>query len=279
MKVIYAGYSKTGTKTMGAIFHEFGYNTYDWLENCYYIGEDWKRIIKEGGTVEDFRRMYKGVDAVVDGPSYAFWEELSLAFPEAKLIFCARDEQAWLRSMINQLKQLDCDWLFKIFQVFSYTGWKYFSFSQIAVLALHLSQTVFLLRISRCFTTTTEVPWTKYEKNPVVLKQLYRNHNAYFLQNAPKDKLLVYNFGDGWGPICEFLGEEVPDKPFPHANKGALLVKEWMQSNPIMFRMMRETMFSLGVLTLIGAYGGYKVYQNPASIRGWINAAMTRFKF
>nr|XP_026692302.1 uncharacterized protein LOC100178698 [Ciona intestinalis] len=265
MKVIYAGYSKTGTKTMGAVFREFGYNTYDWLENCYYIGEDWKRIIKEGGTVDDFRRMYKGVDAVVDGPSYAFWEELSLAFPEAKLIFCVRNEQEWLRSMINQLKQLDCDWLFKIFQVFSYTGWKYFSFSQIA-------EPIVVSPRQRRW------PWTKYEKNPVVLKQLYRNHNASFLQNAPKDKLLIYNFGDGWGPICEFLGEKVPDKPFPHANKEASLVKDWMQSNPVMKRMMRETMFSLGVLTLIGAYGGYKVYQNPASIRGWINAAMTRFK-
>ncbi|XP_078495766.1 uncharacterized protein LOC144751263 [Ciona intestinalis] len=220
MKVIYAGYSKTGTKTMGAIFHEFGYNTYDWLENSYYLGKDWKRIIKEGGTVEGFRRMYKGVDAVVDGPCFVFWEELSLAFPEAKLIFCARDEQSWLRSMINQLKQVEYDWLFLIFQLFSYTGWKYFSHTQMADYKLYFySETVVLSPRKRRW------PWTKYEKNPVVLKQLYRNHNAYFLQNAPKDKLLVYNFKDGWGPICEFLGEKVPDKPFPHANKGASLVK------------------------------------------------------
>jgi hypothetical protein len=28
----------------------------------------------------------------------------------------------------------------------------------------------------------------------------------------------VYEVSEGWGPLCEFLGVEVPDKPFPHLN-------------------------------------------------------------
>ncbi|MYB38989.1 MAG: hypothetical protein F4Y26_16720 [Gammaproteobacteria bacterium] len=34
--------------------------------------------------------------------------------------------------------------------------------------------------------------------------------------------LLVLDFerGDGWPELCAFLGEPVPDTPFPHVNRG-----------------------------------------------------------
>jgi hypothetical protein len=35
---------------------------------------------------------------------------------------------------------------------------------------------------------------------------------------VPKERLLEWEIGDGWGPLCEFLGKPVPEVPFPHAN-------------------------------------------------------------
>jgi sulfotransferase family protein len=36
---------------------------------------------------------------------------------------------------------------------------------------------------------------------------------------VPPDRLLVYEVKEGWEPLCEFLGAEVPkNKPFPHLN-------------------------------------------------------------
>jgi hypothetical protein len=36
---------------------------------------------------------------------------------------------------------------------------------------------------------------------------------------VPAEKLLVYDVKEGWGPLCTFLGVEVPvDTPFPHLN-------------------------------------------------------------
>jgi hypothetical protein len=29
---------------------------------------------------------------------------------------------------------------------------------------------------------------------------------------------LVYEVKEGWEPLCDFLGVEAPDKPFPHLN-------------------------------------------------------------
>ena len=50
------------------------------------------------------------------------------------------------------------------------------------------------------------------------------NYTIHF-QVARKEKFLVYNVKEGWGPLCAFLGEEVPDTPFPHKNKGGDIVK------------------------------------------------------
>lgn len=35
---------------------------------------------------------------------------------------------------------------------------------------------------------------------------------------VPKDRLLEWSADEGWEPLCRFLGKEVPDMPFPHAN-------------------------------------------------------------
>lgn len=85
MKVIVAGMSKTGTKTMNAALSKLGYKVYDFIENAYYLGDDWAKIFNQGWTTEDFKRMYDDVDAVVDVPAFYFWEEIHKAFPDAKV--------------------------------------------------------------------------------------------------------------------------------------------------------------------------------------------------
>jgi hypothetical protein len=36
-----------------------------------------------------------------------------------------------------------------------------------------------------------------------------------------EDRLLVYEVGEGWKPMCEFLSTKAPDKPFPRLNDTA----------------------------------------------------------
>lgn len=85
MKVIFAGMPKTGTKSMCAALTYLGYNVYDYMENCEFLSKEWTKILEEGGTVEDFRKMYENVDAITDVPGCIFWEEISEAFPDAKV--------------------------------------------------------------------------------------------------------------------------------------------------------------------------------------------------
>ncbi len=49
----------------------------------------------------------------------------------------------------------------------------------------------------------------------------YERHNATVLATAPPDRLVRYQPGDGWAPICEALDLPIPDEPFPHVNSTA----------------------------------------------------------
>ncbi len=51
-------------------------------------------------------------------------------------------------------------------------------------------------------------------------KEVYTRHYASVRSVATESKmeLLEYKIQDGWGPLCEFLGCEVPDMPFPCGN-------------------------------------------------------------
>ncbi len=49
--------------------------------------------------------------------------------------------------------------------------------------------------------------------------EVFERWNEEVKERVPPDKLLVYEAKEGWGPLCEFLGVEVPkDNPFPHLN-------------------------------------------------------------
>lgn len=37
-------------------------------------------------------------------------------------------------------------------------------------------------------------------------------------REIPAGRLLVYGVGDGWEPLCSFLGVPVPETPYPRTN-------------------------------------------------------------
>lgn len=55
--------------------------------------------------------------------------------------------------------------------------------------------------------------------------RIYRKHNAdvraYFKERRNDFIELCWENGDGWDRLCRFLGKDIPDVPFPHANKGS----------------------------------------------------------
>jgi hypothetical protein len=50
---------------------------------------------------------------------------------------------------------------------------------------------------------------------------VFERHNEEVKRKVLPEKLLVYDVSQGWGPLCEFLGVEEPDEPFPRLNVAA----------------------------------------------------------
>jgi len=89
MKIIVAGFTKTGTKSVHSALKHLGYSVCDHLENFWYYRVEWERILTKGGKREDFKQMYRDFDVVIDSPSYYFWKEIHSAFPDSKVCFYA----------------------------------------------------------------------------------------------------------------------------------------------------------------------------------------------
>ena len=110
MKVIGAGYSKTGTKTLNAALTILGYKVYDFMEHFWFHQHYWNKIFDSKGTKSDFKAMYENVDAVTDCPANFFWEEIHQAFPDSKVPFFLK--RAVFQTHTNLRTPADVSFLF-----------------------------------------------------------------------------------------------------------------------------------------------------------------------
>ena len=199
MKVICAGLAKTGTTSLARALQVLGYNVYDFKEHCEFHLQQWLDSF-ETGHHPNFKEIYQGVDAVTDVPPAFWFEEISAVFPEAKVILTVRDsEDAWLKSWKEHL-QLGKEFVtFYTKPLFIVVPW---------------------MRKARHFVDTSRrAIYGSFNPEATALYRVkYRQHNERVQAVIPAEKLLVFNVKQGWKPLCEFLGCDVPSIPFPRVN-------------------------------------------------------------
>ena len=207
MKIICAGLSKTGTKSLSKALRILGFTVFDYDEHRDFHVDQWFEIYYEGKS-PDFASMYKDVDAVADVPPAFWFEEIYEAFPDAKVILSLRDnEEVWAQSLAKQLEMIK---------------------SLGGLLNRILARAVLFLRWIRrkrsYFNLLGPINNAAYgsvnSKSTVIFKKKYREHNERVQAVIPKEKLLFYNVKQGWKPLCEFLGCDVPEVKFPRENVG-----------------------------------------------------------
>jgi hypothetical protein len=211
MKVIGAGFGRTGTRALKAALERLGYSP------CYHMSEviarpnrvrQWLEIAE--GRTPDWDAMFAGYQATTDWPAAAYWRELAAHYPEAKVIVSVRDPQRWYDSM-------------------SATIFKR-ALAERKPLPLHRRLIRWLVarrapdfalypRMARA-TVMDRIFGGRIDDRAHVIR-VFERHIAEVQEAIPAGRLLVFDVRQGWAPLCAFLGCAVPDEPFPRVNDRA----------------------------------------------------------
>lgn len=193
LMVIGAGFGRTGTLSLKLALEQLGLGPCHHMIELFRHPEQipvWEEATN-GGEV-DWDRLLAGYSSIVDWPGCHFWRELTRRYPAAKVILTVREPKAWYRSA---------------------------------------SATIFrALHDKPKDDPAAQAQWRLIRK--MILQQTFGGstadealaigvlemHNREVERTIPPDRLLVYEVGQGWEPLCVFLGVPVPDLPFPRAN-------------------------------------------------------------
>jgi hypothetical protein len=160
------------------------------------------------GEPADWDGVLGGYEAAVDWPACTFYEELMERHPDAKVILSVRDPERWYESVRNTIYELSVVIpRHPIYRI----GYKLVSF--------------FVFRGPGNRNLADAIIWQgtfddRFEDKHHAI-EVFERHDAEVQRRVPKDRLLVYDVKAGWGPLCEFLGVEEPEEPFPRTNDAA----------------------------------------------------------
>lgn len=190
LKVIGAGLGRTGTASLKLALEQLGFGP------CYHMGEILPRVeervplwIEAGKGNPDWDRIFDGYQSATDYPSCSFWREQAAYYPDAKVILSTRDAEGWFESVNTTIMSPDVNaWL--------------------------RSNPLMKEFFERCV-------WADFE--PHILDRDYmvnyfRAREEAIKAELPPERLLVFNVKEGWDPLCDFLGVDVPDTEFPRVN-------------------------------------------------------------
>lgn len=211
MKVLVIGMLRTGTLSMQAALEDLGFGPCHHMHFCFQNPMEcdmWKEAVEakfhnkgHKYTKKDWDQLLGHCQAVTDVPAAAFIPELHEAYPDAKVIIVQRDPEKWYASCHRTVIK------------FTHSKQLPILFLLDRYLARRMAPMMGLL-FSSLFGTET--------KDPVKMKENWiRGYNDAYEEArrvVPPEKRLEYSLGQGWEPLCKFLGTEVPEKPFPHEN-------------------------------------------------------------
>lgn len=218
-RVLSLGLPRTGTASMAAALRTLGYqdvwhgidalgSTSDWAVLDRAADATFPSLPSYTGqpfTRADWDEIWGPCEAITDIGSI-FSAQLVEAYPEAKVVLVERDVDRWYASVeegvFSSLWGTVPDFFVGVVEplIGSVAG----PASRKHLLGFFEAQNVDALRAKA--------------------RDGYRAHYQRMREMVPRERLLDFNMEDGWEPLCEFLGREIPaGVPFPHVNDAAAL--------------------------------------------------------
>jgi hypothetical protein len=210
LKLIGAGLPRTGTLSQKLALEELGLGpSYHWVNVIADLEHQvplWEQALDGNGRWEE---IFDGHVSTVDWPGGYFYRELMEAFPDAKVLLSVRDPEKWEPS-------------------FRDTIW-----------TMSYGETVMPL-LDRMFWGPQGTFAAGHADSSQMIEQMVA-HQEQVKRDVPAERLLVWEVGEGWGPLCEFLEVDVPDVPMPHANDRGTFLERVMDGALATLQAWRES--------------------------------------
>ena len=240
--ILSLGLPRTGTASMAEAYTILGYrNVYhalaaldspsDWAFHSRAADATFPNLASYTGvpfTRSDWDVLYRNCEVITDLPAF-YSIQLLAAYPDAKVVLVKRDVDGWFRSIDEGIFSHLETWpvWFSTHVIEPLMGRKGSTAGEKTILGFFEARDI-----------------TEIRKNA---KSRYERHYREVEALVDKERLLLFDIQDGWGPLCEFLGKDVPEVPFPRVNDGKAL-KE---------RLVRKLKADLwGGAVMVGKYGG-----------------------
>ncbi|WP_188188104.1 sulfotransferase family protein [Nonomuraea sp. SYSU D8015] len=211
MKVIGAGFGRTGTRSLKAALELLGYGP------CFHMSaviaepyrvRQWLDVGE--GRLCDWDEVFRGFRSALDWPASAYWRELAAHYPDAKVILTVRDPGRWYDSVSETIFRSALAERRRLPLRRRVVRW---------LVARRAPDFALYPRMARA-TVIDRIFDGRVDDRAHVL-EIYERHVAEVEAALPADRLLVFDVRDGWGPLCAFLGVPVPEEPFPQVNERA----------------------------------------------------------
>jgi len=207
LELIGAGLPRTGTLTQGEALEILGVTPcFHWIDVLADLDgqvPQWDGALN--GSV-DPAQILDGYHSTVDWPGGYFYKQLLEAHPEAKVLLSVRDPERWEPSFRETIVDM-CH------------GESLIRLLSSARAHVDPSWARYLQFVDRMF--WSEIGTFPDGHTTEALIEAFNAHNEEVKRTVPSEQLLVWEVGDGWEPLCDFLGVDVPDQPLPHANDRA----------------------------------------------------------
>lgn len=195
LSVIGSGFGRTGTKSLKDALELLGFgpchHMYEVISNPERV-PGWQAAF--AGKPVDWTVMYEGYGSQVDWPGAHFWRQAFVAFPDAKVVHSVRPEEKWWASFQKTIAKFSVN----------YKGMP---------LPPHIHE-MMDATYAALMPETFHGDLLDHDRAIAAFRKRTEDVKAAI----PKDRLLVFDVAEGWGPLCAFLNVPVPDEPFPHQN-------------------------------------------------------------
>lgn len=154
---------------------------------------------------EILHQLFDGYNASSDFPGMAFLDDLLEMYPGAKVILNKRSSaKGWKKSIDGSLR--------------FFSTWTYL------VIGFWIPQSYWHYGVYAGYKKLARRRWGL---DDIFSEEAYHRHNEWVERVAAEHgaPLLQWEPGMGWEELCQFVGRDLTDKPFPQLNEGLEIAK------------------------------------------------------